>query len=363
MTVRVTLPVGLLLILMAAAGGYAQSTEVRWDEALDRPGAWYASSEAVRIADNVLLYQRISGGWPKNIDMARPLSEEKQARLRRAKNNERATIDNGATYTQMRFLARVYNATEQMRFKRAFLRGLDYLLEAQYEDSGGWPQFYPNPKGYHRFVTFNDDAMMGVMRLLRGVAKQETMFAFVDDNRRQKVSNALQKGLDFILKTQIVVEGRRTGWCAQYHPETLQPVGARSYEHPSISGSESVGIVRYLMEIESPEAEVVAAVQEAVNWFERAGISGLRVDRINAPLKPEGWDKVVIADTTAPVLWARFYEIGTNRPIFSGRDGVVRYKLGAIEHERRTGYSWLGDWPQKLLQVEYPAWQKKWTSR
>jgi PelA/Pel-15E family pectate lyase len=68
---------------------------------------------------------------------------------------------------------------------------------------------------------------------------------------------------------------------------------------------------------------------------------------------------VLIADPAAPPLWARFYEIGTNRPIYSGRDGVIRYRLDEIEYERRTGYAWVGDWPRTLVEREYPAWRAR----
>jgi hypothetical protein len=55
--------------------------------------------------------------------------------------------------------------------------------------------------------------------------------------------------------------------------------------------------------------------------------------------------------------WARFYEIGSNRPIFSGRDGIVRYNINEIEKERRTGYAWVGTWPARLVDDEYPRWR------
>ncbi|HTG85782.1 MAG TPA: pectinesterase family protein, partial [Pyrinomonadaceae bacterium] len=49
---------------------------IAWADAQSKPADWYASAEAMRIADNLLLYQRDSGGWPKNIDMAKPLDEK-----------------------------------------------------------------------------------------------------------------------------------------------------------------------------------------------------------------------------------------------------------------------------------------------
>ena len=60
----------------------------------------------------------------------------------------------------------------------------------------------------------------------------------------------------------------------------------------------------------------------------------------------------MVEDPNAPPLWARFYEIGTNRPIYSGRDGVIKYRLAEIEIERRTGYSWVGPYAQGLLDEE-----------
>lgn len=80
-----------------------------------------------------------------------------------------STIDNGATTTEIIYLSRLYNATHDETYKEAAIRGLDYLFEAQYEN-GGWPQFYPRPKGYYVQITYNDNAMINVMNLLRDVS-------------------------------------------------------------------------------------------------------------------------------------------------------------------------------------------------
>jgi hypothetical protein len=58
-------------------------------------------------------------------------------------------------------------------------------------------------------------------------------------------------------------------------------------------------------------------------------------------------------------MWARFYEIGTNQPIFADRDGVMKHKLSEIGEERRNGYKWLGYFPADLIAREYPAWKAK----
>jgi len=58
-------------------------------------------------------------------------------------------------------------------------------------------------------------------------------------------------------------------------------------------------------------------------------------------------------------VWARFYEIATNRPFFSGRDSRKKYNVAEIEVERRTGYAWYGTWPEKLIMIKYPEWVKR----
>jgi PelA/Pel-15E family pectate lyase len=335
---------------------------VAWKDCLDQKPKWYAGDEAARIADNVLLYQRESGGWPKNIDMAVVLSEQAKAGIAKGKNADDSLIDNGATYTQMAYLARVFNATGQSRFKEGFIRGLDYLLKAQYEN-GGWPQYYPRLTGYYKRITFNDDAMVSVMELLRKIARKEAAYSFVDEARRARAENAVARGIEVILKTQIVVNGKHTVWCAQHDEVTLAPAPARSYEHVSLSGSESVGLVRFLMSIENPDERIIEAVESAVAWFKESKLSGIKVVEKPDSSFPIGFDRIVVEDAGAGPLWARFYEINTGRPIFSGRDGVIKYSLAEIEHERRTGYGWYTSAPARLLEKDYPAWRAKWGTR
>jgi PelA/Pel-15E family pectate lyase len=305
---------------------------IAWVDAQNKPDEWYGSAEALRISDNLVLYQRASGGWPKNIDMAKPLSESGRASLLRDQKETDSTIDNGATHTQLSFLARVVTAQHQERHRESFLKGLDYLLKAQYPN-GGWPQFYPDLSGYYKHITYNDDAMIGVMKLLRDVADAKPAYAFVDNERRARAASAVEKGIKCILKTQVVVKGKRTVWCAQHDEVTLAPAAARTYEVVSLSGGESVGIVQFLMSIKNPSPEVVDSIESAIAWFEQSQLRG--------------------------PIWARFYEIGTNRPIFVGRDGVVKYSIAEIEQERRTGYNWYVDAAAKLIQNDYPAWKKQ----
>ena len=334
----------------------AKPTPVKWPDVLKRDANWYGSDDARRIADNVLLYQRDSGGWPKNIDMATVLRDGTKAALLKQKTEIDSTIDNGATYTQLRYLARVYGARADDRYKQAFINGIEYLLKAQYAN-GGWPQFFPLHRGYYTHITYNDDAMIGVLELLRDIAKKKATYAFVDDALRTRASTAVEHGIECILKTQVVVDGKLTVWCAQHDEVSFKPAAAREFEPVSLSGLESVGIVRFLMKIEHPNQHVVDAIESAITWFEKTRINGLRWQET---AKANGFDRVLIRDANSGPLWARFYEIGTNRPIFAGRDSVIRYDVSQIEEERRNGYRWYTDEPEKLLKADYPAWRIKW---
>lgn len=337
----------------------AQENRVSWREALDQPETWYGSEEAQRIADNVLLYQNNNGGWLKNIDMADKLSASEIAKLKREKSlKSGTTIDNGATHTQLRYLAKVYNASEKQEYKKAFLNGVDFLLEAQY-DNGGWPQFYPIVPGYYEHITYNDDAMMGVMNLLKDIVYQNEPYQFVDKERCEKSKIAIDKGLEIILKTQVEIDGKLTVWGAQHDKDDLKPAKARAYELASLSGKESVMIVEYLMELDQPTEDVKNAVKGAVEWFEENKIMDIEVVWEDDPSLPRGKNRLVKNKKGAGPLWARFYQIGTNKPIYVGRDGKLKKTHNEIEYERRVGYSYLGNYAEELLNEKYPQWEKK----
>jgi PelA/Pel-15E family pectate lyase len=344
---------GLLLI---AAGFTVADTQVRWGSAvLRQKPEWYASTGARAIADNVIRWQSPHGGWPKNTDLAAPPpSPEALAKTPGLRGAD--TIDNGATTTPMRFLALMVQATKDTRHRAAFDRGVDYLLAAQYP-SGGWPQYFPLRKGYYSHITYNDDAMVNVLTLLRDAAAGKSPYDFVDAARRARAAAAVARGVDCILRTQIKQNGKLAAWCAQHDETTLEPAWARNYEPPTLSGGESVGIVRFLMEIEQPTPEIVAAINGAVTWFEAAAIHGVRLEAFAGADGKR--DRRVVADPAGRPLWARFYELGTNRPVFTGRDKVLRYAISEIEHERRNGYAYYVTSPAGLLGKDYPRWSAK----
>jgi len=201
------------------------------------------------------------------------LSTAQRDYLKAINSLDSSTIDNGATYTQLRYLAKVYTAGKLLRFKDSFMSGFDYLLKAQYPN-GGWPQFYPLRQGYYSHITFNDDAMIGTMKLLDDVSRKRSGYAFVDAQRCTRAHNAVEKGIDCILRCQIRVDGRLTAWCAQHDENNFSPALARAYELPSLSGEESVGIIEFLMTRDNPSNEIKNAVQAAVAWFNHGSYQG-----------------------------------------------------------------------------------------
>ena len=309
---------------------------------LGKSDAWFNSEEGRATTANVLSWQTAAGSWPKNLDTtARPFSAQDQ--------KPQGTFDNGATTGELRYLARAYQATKDDRCRESCLRGIDHVLQAQYP-TGGWPQFYPPSTQYHRHITFNDDAMIRLMDLVRDVAKSPA-FDFVDAARREKAKASFARGIECILKCQIRVNGKLTGWCAQHDEKDYQPRKGRSYELPSISGAESAGILELLMSLEEPSPDVIRSVHAGAAWFASAKVTGLKTVRSNG-------DKHAVQDPKAPPLWARFYDLENGRPFFSDRDGVKKYDFNQLGAERRNGYAWYGDWGSRVESL-YAKWSEQ----
>src|SRR5262249_19369220 len=153
------------VVLLAAIPPTARAASLPWRTLAEKPDAWYRSDEAARLAENLLSNQSDRGDWPKNIDTSAKPYDGDRTKLQ-------GTFDNGATVGELRFLARIYDATKKDRYRAAFLKGLDHILAAQYP-TGGWPQTSPPGKGYARYVTFNDNTIVNLLELLRDVSRND----------------------------------------------------------------------------------------------------------------------------------------------------------------------------------------------
>lgn len=353
------LPVLLFLILGLSLRAELD-LEMSLSDLLKKDLDWCGSEEGVMAAARLIRFQYREGGWPKDVDYLKEYTPQELVEILREKvDHGGATIDNKSTWGHILFLARVYRGFPHPDILACLNKGLDYLLRAQY-GNGGWPQFYPYAKeDYAVHITYNDGAMLGVMQIMKMIAENDPTFAFVSDEMRARATDSFKRGLECILKTQIVVDGVKTAWCAQHHRRNLRPVGARSFELPSNSGMESAYLVRFLMEVPNPSPELRDAIESAMRWFERSAIKGYQLVETPNPDSPDGFNRVLVEGEGGPTLWARFYDIETNRPFYVGRDGKKKWDYNEIEMERRTGYAYLGTWPQSLFDKYYPEWKAR----
>ena len=321
--------------------------------ALNHPAAFWSGPEAARIADCLVSFQTPAGGWNKNTNQT--TAPRRPGERHGYEAGYVGTIDNDATITQLRFLAKALTAAPTHSradiWRTAFTRGIDYLLTAQYPN-GGWPQVFPLEGGYHDAITFNDGAVINVLTLLNAVAAGLHEFAFVPAELRTRAAASANRALGCILASQITVKGRRTAWGQQVDILTLAPVGGRNYEMASQATGESAGIVRFLMALPDPSPAVVTAVHSAAAWFQKTPLRDVVFKSAS-----DGTGRKLLSSPGAGPLWPRYSEIGTDRPLFGDRDLTIHDDVNEISSERRNGYGWFTDGPKRTLD-HYTTWAK-----
>src|SRR5215831_4861659 len=195
------------------------------------------------VAENMLLWQRDKGGWPKDtwnvlfddsktdidndnfkgkttavkvpINYNREQTPEQKKLALDSKHFTDATIDNNHTVSEIRYLLQTFKKTGNTKYFDGAVKGIDYLLKAQYA-AGGWPQFYPDRKTYRHDITYNDNAMTNVMNLMMDINKGINNTDVIDRKYVPLAKAAFDKGIEIILKTQIEKDGKKAVWCAQY---------------------------------------------------------------------------------------------------------------------------------------------------
>ena len=316
---------------------------------------WYALDEAKRLADVVLSYQTPSGGWSKHTGYSNGV---RQSGMQWTSQNEPgqgahyvATFDNGATTEEMCFLAAVWHATKREDCQAGFIKGLNFILAAQFPN-GGWPQVYPLEGGYHDNITFNDDAMTRILDLLQGITRNEPYYAFVDEALRQKAATALARGIQCVLKTQVEQAGKKTVWCAQHDALTLQPAAARKLEPVTLSGLESAHLLYFLMSITNPPPEIIVSIESGLSWFDQAKITNL------TKAKREGKTVYEPSTNSTEIYWARFYNLTNSQPVFPGRDGIAYDSYAAMASSNKLGYDFFTTQPGSIVTTAQKKWRK-----
>lgn len=350
----------VFLLTTLIASGLNIKAKTRLSTVLKKaPADWFKTAIARQTADRIVGSQQNDGGWRKSLyyfsdkfiyPPAYPVNPKRTIQY--------STFDNGATVNEMIFLGEVYKTSKKTKYLKALIKGLNFIFSSQY-GSGGWPQA-PSLSGYHRNITFNDYAMVNIMILLYKVSKRKPPFDFLPEELRKKAEKSFKLGLACILKCQFSQNGKLTGWSQQYDPITLKPASGRSFEKKGICSAETASIISLLISIKKPSKAVINSVNNAVSWLKSVAIKKHKLQKYKVNYG-RGFDVRLVKDKNAPRIWARYYDINSNKPFFCGRDGVKKYDIQNISVERRTGYSWYGFWPDRfnaMLKKRVPEWRK-----
>lgn len=317
---------------------------------------WYASAEASTLATTVLSYQTPTGAWSKSTDYSAGPRPPGTQWTNNSGNpwHYCGTLDNRATTEEIKFLAQVFLATQNPKAKTGALRGLEWLLTAQYPN-GGWPQVYPVEPGYHEAITLNDGAMQHALEILLAVSTGDAPFSFVERSLRQRAATAFSRGIDCLIAGQVKLTGTPSVWCAQHDPLSLEPVAARLKEPPSLSGSESAEMIKFLMRKGPTTPDVITLIEQGIAWIKANRLTGLR------KIKPtEGKTDYITDPTSTEVYWARFYDVVTGRPLFAGaQDGIIYPTFQEMAKNNKVAYDYFTSKPNDIITKEVERWRKR----
>lgn len=355
------------------------------------------------------VYQNDDGGWAKT-NTEYDLLEDSFARLY---TKGYSTVDNGATHGHMKFLSRIIRlskenptlfagySTELSTIEKGFWKAAKYMCDAQ-NDNGGWPQYYPYGVGYFKNITFNDNAMPDLMESIYALSNDSGLtdnelcedYAWAREEiknqtnpyvlelgiKHDTLKSVWDKGLDFVIRAQVVIDGTKTGWAQQYEPDAVDPVpaGGRAFELPSVSPDESLTMVKVLANIVNPSDAVKEAITSYVNWINSVGITGYGVYNISDRTRELGTDRLFLKDGSTTKQFGRFYGLDTTGKyygfteeqmknkltsnkfyeIFAGRDSVAQLSMNYGMGERRIGYSYVRTKADTNATNVYNAWKK-----
>lgn len=293
----------------------------------------------------VLSYQTVLGGWSKRTDMRQP---RKVGQLAGSEADYIPTFDNGATSRQIRWLVAYYpqaSSQQQAQIEQAVTKAISYLLRAQYPN-GGFPQSYPLRGDYHDAVTLNDQVLTDLLRLLWEIA-HEPQYQWLDATIRGQARGSFDLGVQWLLHYQVKVAGVRTVWAAQHHPLDGTPVAARKFEQISLVSSESAAVLQLLLDHAAEQPGVSTALCAGAQWLEQHAIRDQKWQR-NAHGSQ-------LIDQPGAVIWARFYSVPAQQPVFFDRDGNTYQRVEQLSLERQQGYGWYQSDAKGFLK----AWRKR----
>lgn len=242
----------------------AEGYGIRYDDILDGTAEY-----SYGAASNIMAIQNEDGGFallPDNTDM-----EQRDLAGRRGTLTGASTLEKGATTAMLDYLADAVSSGEPF-LTDALIRGVEYLVNSQ-SALGGWQMSPSEPEGFRGNLVYTDHITTDVLRLLRRVNTESGLKDVAEAVGTEKLTAAIQAGDQFILNSQLVYDGRKTGWASQYKLDGTPTMG-RTYERESVSAIETAEIADYLMEFYgSDNVAVKAAVDGAAAWLQEVKIA------------------------------------------------------------------------------------------
>jgi PelA/Pel-15E family pectate lyase len=246
-----------------------------------------------------------NGGWPYLAEVG-DMPPDPAGGSPSPRRGSETTLDDGTTQAALSFLIDLDGVADAPWLTEAIRSGLRYMRMSQ-GPAGGWPQVYPARGTYADAYTFNDGVTNAAVKVM---LQAHRAYGSAD-----LLASARRAG-DFILKSQLPEP--QPGWAQQYDRRDLRPAPARAFEPAAIDSAITAGNVATLIELyaETGETRFLQPIPAAVAWLERSAI--------------------------APDRWARFYEIGTNRPMYPARNGSIHYELRELSDTDQEKYAYQG---------------------
>jgi len=299
---------------------------------------------------NITTWQMEHGGWEKwnEDEYQKPWDGEESRSFYTSNGIELGSLADQATTGEIRFLSSIYanstNLSNKLLIKESVELGINFVLNSQH-NSGGWPQVFPNRTcngcNYTSLMTFNDFVIPNALLLMHDIYEGIEPFDtdIISDINLTRVNSSIISGIDYIINSQVVVNGTPTIWGQQHHPSTFESLPGRSYELACRASGESAGVTLLLLNWKQRTPEIDNATWSAVQWFEENAISDIAFDQLNGTM----------VEIQGAVMWYRYYNVSDDNFFMAGRDGVKVYYLADLTEERRTGYRWAFDWAVEII--------------
>jgi len=271
------------------------------------------------VADLIVALQNEDGGFqvlPDNYEMS-----QKETGLGSMKDV--SSVYNGATTSELKYLAKYITANkpEDSKYQDAFVKGIKYLLTTQH-DNGGWSMNPGSESGFNANIEVGNKAMTEVLTLLSDIAilnNQDYVFARKAMNV-DEIKSAVEKGNDFIVKSQISNNNKKSGWATQYDKSGNVTMG-HTYERESVSSYTTKDVIDYLMTIHNPSQDIKDAVESAYSWLKDVKIADKEQKVVKDTSMNNGFD-VYLVDGSGTWASNYVYDKATDsyRPLYSDVD-------------------------------------------